>query len=418
MAESDTLMWPPCRLRWSAAGPSFISAPMNKAASHFIDAARWLATLLVALFHANNIFVNQADIMTATHNPLAYVWWFFINFQFGHEGLVMFFVFSGVLVGGPVIERMRKPQKFFQRYLIDRIVRIYIVLIPILAIGFCIDNFGRWIFAGAGVYELPHYAERFNAWLFLPTLASLQGIWFNPYGTNEPLWSLGMECWYYVIFPLLFLPLAAGYGRAARIAGCAFAIAAFLALAASGSHFAIYFVLWCAGAAARLAPRPLMRNKYVALVLWLAVLVAVRLLISGSKIDTYPYKIVADGLNTLLVVNLVTTLRFDPTDGFRFCNTRLHKFLADFSYSVYALHVPVLIFIWAATARFIGPGWRGELATLPHYLTAIGSVAFVGVLAFGLSRVTEMRTDPVRRFFHNLFGTPKLPARQEPAAAS
>ncbi len=382
---------------------------MNKATSQFIDATRWLAAVLVVMIHAHNVFVNQADIMTAPHNVIEYVWWFIVSFQFGHEGLVMFFVYSGVLVGGPVLERMRKPQKFFGRYLIDRIIRIYIVLIPVLLIGFCVDNLGRWLFAAQGVYELPHLAHRFDPLLLLPTLASLQGVWFNPYGTNEALWSLGMECWYYVVFPLLFLPMAGGYGQATRIFGCVAAIAIFAALAPSGSYFAFYFIPWCAGAVARLAPRPLMRNKYVALLLWVAALVAMRLLIPADKIDVYPYKILADGLNTLLVVNLIMTLRFDTSDGFRFCNTPLHKTMADFSYSVYALHMPIVFFLWAATEKFIRPGWRGELATLPHYLMALGATSLIFVLAFGLSRVTEMRTEPVRRFFHNLFGTAPRP---------
>ena len=379
---------------------------MNKATSEFIDANRWLAALLVVMFHAHNVFVNQADIMTASHNPLAYVWWFLICFAFGHEGLVMFFVFSGVLVGGAVIERMRRPEKFLRRYLIDRLIRIYIVLIPVLLIGYCIDMGGRWLFDGRGAYSLPHYADKFELWLMLPTLASLQGIWFPTFGTNEPLWSLGMECWYYVIFPLLFLPLAAAYSPTARWMASIAAVVIFAALAASGSYFAFGFLPWLIGAGARLAPRPLMRSKYLALAIWIVFLVVARLVIPGSKLDQFPIKAFVDGANALLVGNLIVTLRFTDGAGFRFCSLPLHKTMADFSYSVYALHVPVHMFIWAATDILIRPNWRGELATLPHYLMALGSTATVFVLAYGLSRITEARTDVVRRWAHGLFQAP------------
>ncbi|MDE2364195.1 MAG: acyltransferase [Hyphomicrobiales bacterium] len=389
---------------------------MNKATSHFIDASRWIAALLVVLFHAHNIFVNQADIMTAPHHALEYVWWFFITFAFAHEGLVMFFVFSGVLVGGAVIQRMKKPEKFFKRYLIDRIVRIYIVLIPVLAIGFCVDNLGRWLFAGRGVYELPHFAETFQAWLLLPTLASLQGIWFSTYGTNEPLWSLGMECWYYVVFPLLFLPMAFAYTRTTKIIGGLSGVAVYAVLALSGSYFAFGFLPWIVGAGARLAPRPLMRSKYLALFLWVAASVIIRLTVRGSALDQFPTKAIVDGLNALLCANLILTLRFDTGEGFRFCNTKLHKFMADFSYSVYALHLPILFFLWGATAELINPGWHAELASLPHYLAALGASALVLALAYGLSRVTEARTESVRRVAHNLLRSPERPA-QQPATA-
>ena len=388
---------------------------MTPAASRFIDTIRWLAALLVVLFHAGNVFVNLADIMKAPHGPLVYVWWFATPFAFAHEGLVMFFVFSGVLVGGAVVQRMRKPQTFFRRYLIDRMARIYIVLIPVLLIGFCVDMGGKWLFAGHSVYESPIFAGHFEPWLLLPTLASLQGIWFIPFGTNEPLWSLGMECWYYVVFPLLLLPLAAGYGRATRVAGCLAGIAIFAIMAASGSYFAFGFFPWVVGAAARLAPRPLVRSKYAALFLWVAVSVVIRLAMPGSKLDEFPTKAFTDGLNALMMANIIVTLRFDRGEGFRFCMSHLHKRMADFSYSVYALHLPLLVFAWAATDALIRPGWHAELARPEHYAMAIGCTLAVIVLAYGLSRVTEAKTDILRRWAHGLF----LPAPAEnPAPAS
>jgi peptidoglycan/LPS O-acetylase OafA/YrhL len=390
---------------------------MNKATSHFIDAVRWLAAVLVVVFHANNIFVNQADIMSAPHGPFAYVWWFIVSFGFGHEGLVMFFVFSGVLVGGSVAQRMRKPEKFFRRYMIDRIIRIYIVLIPAMLIGYGVDLCGKWLFAGRGVYEMPHYAGVFEPWLALPTLASLQGIWFRTLGTNEPLWSLGMECWYYAVFPLLLFPLAAGYGKATRTAGCIAGVAIFAIMGASGSYFAFGFLPWIIGAGARLAPRPLMHNKYLALLLWVAVGVIFRLAIRGSTLDQFPTKGFVDAANALLMGNLILTLRFDEGEGFRFCRTHLHKTMADFSYSVYALHLPILIFAWAATQALIHPGWHAELATPAHYAMAIGMTLLVMILAYPLSRLTEARTDVVRRRVHGLFAPPPKPAEQ-PATAS
>jgi peptidoglycan/LPS O-acetylase OafA/YrhL len=381
---------------------------MNKAASQFVDAARWMAALVVVLHHATNIFINLADIMKASHGPLVYVWWFFTAFGFAHAGLVMFFVFSGVLVGGPLIRRMRENKPFFRKYLIDRTIRIYIVLVPVLILGAAIDLSGRALFAGRGIYETV-FAGHFEPAYLFATLASLQGIWFGAFGTNEPLWSLGMEYWYYICFPLLFLPLSAWHGRGMKIFAFCLGVAIFVALGLSGSYFAFGFWPWLIGVGVRLATKPLIRSKFLALAIWLVPMAIMRLAIPFPLIDQFPVKAAVDTVNALTVANLLLTLRFADT-GFRFCALRLHKTMADFSYSLYAIHLPVLVFIWGLCDMFIRPGWRGELATPAHYAVAIGATLTVLAVAWLLSRATEARTDVVRRWAHGLFVPDKKPA--------
>ena len=71
---------------------------MSNAVSRFIDAMRWLAALMVALHHANNMFINQADLMKAEHWPPVYAWWFITAYTFAHGAVVVFFV---VMMGAP-----------------------------------------------------------------------------------------------------------------------------------------------------------------------------------------------------------------------------------------------------------------------------------------------------------------------------
>lgn len=382
---------------------------MNRAASQFIDAVRWMAAALVVLHHATNIFVNLSDIMKASHGPLVYAWWFTTAFGFAHAGLVMFFVFSGALVGGALIERMKEPKPFFRKYLIDRTVRIYIVLVPVLLLGAALDVGGRHLFAGHAVYD-PLFTDKFQPHLLLATFASLQGIWFSAFGTNDPLWSLAMEYWYYVCFPLLFLPLSAWHGRGMRIFGFSAGVALFVALGLSGSYFAFGFAPWLLGVAVRLAKKPLMKSKYLALLVWLVPMTIMRLAVPFPAIDQFPMKALVDGINALTTANLLLTLRFSA-QGFRFCDLSIHKPMADFSYSLYTLHLPVLVFIWGLTDVFIRPGWHAELATPAHYAVAIGALLFVEIAAYGISLVTERRTDVVRKWANALLpGGPKASA--------
>ncbi len=109
---------------------------MSKSVSQFIDAARWIAALAVLIGHAG-VLINISDIMVAPHEPGVYVWWFLATFW--HQAVVVFFVISGFLVGGRVLRGLRRPDRFLGDYMIDRFSRIYIVLVPVLALGFMIE---------------------------------------------------------------------------------------------------------------------------------------------------------------------------------------------------------------------------------------------------------------------------------------
>lgn len=390
------------RLRvWRVGARAFIRSaeigkPMSKAASRFIDAARWIAALMVALHHTHNVFVNQADIMKAEHWPPVYVWWFLTAYTFAHGAVVVFFVLSGFLVGGAAVERARAGKPYLRRFLIDRTTRIYIVLVPALALTFVLDALGRRFFGGLGVYELPLYDATNKSEYLLTTILGLQGIWFPTFGTNSALWSLGMEYWYYVICGLALLPLSAAYAAHERRAGAALAAAIFLALAVAPSYFLFGSTLWALGALARIAPRPLMRSRWLALFLWVAAIVAIRLLSRGAIIEDHPRKELLDAVNAVLFANILLTLRFDASEGFGWCRANFHAALSHFAYSLYAMHWPVLMWMQGLALVIFGAGWTRLLATPLHYAVALVALAIILASARLFASVTEAHTDALR----------------------
>ena len=391
---------------------------MPQALSRFLDSFRWIGALLVVWLHSGNIFVNLADIMQAPHGPLVYVWWFFNNFSFAHGALVAFFVLSGFLVGGPVLQKLNDSRPFLRNYFIDRFVRIYIVLVPALALGFLLDHVGREVFAGLKIYELPAFVGQFNPWLTVSALFSLQGIWFAPPGTNSPLWSLSMEFWDYIIFPLILFPWwkgAANYPRWLVIGICVLGIILFVVLSLSFSFFFFGSCLWLGGALLRIAPRPLMHSKWLALALLVIVCVIMRLGVRSSHMEWLIVRYGVDTIQALLIGNLMLTMRFDTGPGWSFCNWPMHHTLADFSYTLYATHLPVLMCVWGVSAMVLGPDWRAQLATPLHYAVSIGSILFAVLFAFMLSRVTEAKTAYARTITRT--HTPHFSwlTRQEPA---
>jgi peptidoglycan/LPS O-acetylase OafA/YrhL len=102
--------------------------------------------------------------------------------RLGNEAVVVFFVLSGFLVGGRALERIVEGTFKPFDYAVDRFVRIMLPLIPALVLTAIICK----ITGG-----------NFNAACLIGNIFALQGVFFEPFGGNAPLWSLSYEVWFY-----------------------------------------------------------------------------------------------------------------------------------------------------------------------------------------------------------------------------
>lgn len=161
------------------------------------------------------------DFPNLTHPSIGIRCFYFVS-GLGHQGVVIFFVLSGCLVGGSVVQAWQKGCFTWVNYTVTRLSRLWTVLIPALLWTYLLDNWGRLKNPAAYLGALREYYHSGPSPLkptshgfetLLSNLFFLQGITAPTFGTNGPLWSLTNEFWYYVLFPaglLAFGALASG----------------------------------------------------------------------------------------------------------------------------------------------------------------------------------------------------------------
>src|SRR5580692_6870518 len=100
---------------------------------------RGLAAIAVLVSHWRNFFLLDWQGLPH-HTPLLAVLYFVTGF--GHEAVIIFFVLSGYLIGGHVVQACRRNRWSWKRYALDRLTRLGIVLVPALLLCLVLDSIG------------------------------------------------------------------------------------------------------------------------------------------------------------------------------------------------------------------------------------------------------------------------------------
>ena len=219
--------------------------------SNHLDLVRGVAALAVLVCH------TRAVLFGAFVDPAKASWprlLLDLSGSFGHAAVMVFFVLSGFFIAGSVIRDDRAGRWSWRNYLVNRLARLYVVLLPGLLLTVAWDLGGlAWIGdrplpsdnAGGMVTSMAETRDR----LTLPTLTGnvffLQEVAVPTFGSNGSLWSLTNEWWYYVMFPCLWL--------ACRGAGSWMLRAGYLTLATG--------VAWMIGVEIAAAAKPPVRRS-------------------------------------------------------------------------------------------------------------------------------------------------------------
>lgn len=370
---------------------------ISRNASTSLDFIRGAAALLVMIGHLRNLlFVEYADVERLN----LFVKLFYFVTGFGHQAVVVFFVLSGFFISSSIFRSHNQGRWSWREYLAQRMVRLWIVLIPALLLTAFWDRLGVRLF-GESIYQgLPSdqhilgfsTIERLSFQTFLSNVLFLQGIATPTFGSNGPLWSLSYEFWYYMAFPCSLFIVFAPAAKVKTLYGCVLIAIGFLV----GKAIALSFAIWLLGVFVIFMPHLWHKHKPVKIYATILALIPF-----GISLVLSVYK-KGNDLSWLIGISftLLMYLIFRYTNGIpeqsgASSTARFSKNFAGFSYSLYLLHLPPLVFLHAYLNSIDPLKWQ---PTSEKVLLA-GFIATCTILyAWVLALVTESKTDELRHF--------------------
>jgi peptidoglycan/LPS O-acetylase OafA/YrhL len=379
--------------------------------SDHLGLIRGLAAITVLIYHIRYRFFFDYNDVTA---PDWFSFLFYTLSAFGHDAVIVFFVLSGYFISASVFRDQTAGRWSWKRYLVNRFTRLYLVLLPALLLTALWDSLGLGFYSDNPIYsgeqrpwshDFFRVSDRLSVGTFVANTLFLQSIQAPPFGSNEPLWSLSYEFWYYVLFPLAWFALV----RPARVLKSAVHLMLFIGLlVAMGTNIRIYFPIWLLGTVVCLLPQVscLKREQspitsFVALGLFCSVVAATHVRALKNLLD-----------GSIIVSDYITAITFALLLYFMLHNrapgghggiyAKISKSLANFSYTLYVVHMPVLVFLRAALLP--DTPWPADPSHVGFGVAiALGCVVY----AYVLSRLIEAKTDLIRDKLMNLLSMRK-----------
>jgi peptidoglycan/LPS O-acetylase OafA/YrhL len=365
--------------------------------SIYLDLIRGISAILVVMEHlSSRLFVGYGNVENQTVITMAL---YLLNIL-GGPSVIIFFVLSGLFISRSVIKAVSEDKWSWKTYLVNRLSRLYVVLIPALILTFILDSISVNYFGYEG-----YNSSSENLFNFIGNLFYLQNIFVDVYGSNAPLWSLNYEFWYYMLFPAVFVLLVTKRSRKLKLL---YLISIVLILSLMNSRMGSYFAVWLIGTFVMLLPRiNSLINRFTPLLatILLLITIPIRPLMMTGRLFTNEWT------EDLLVIDLLIGLAFGfliysmihiVSDKIRHLDHKrlgkVAKLLAGFSFSLYLIHYPIIntVYYWSASK-----GFSGLQPSITSVLIEILLILLICFIAYLFSKFTEGQTHKVRGLFLN-----------------
>lgn len=290
----------------------------------WLNLIRCIAALLVVIGHFRaEFFVNYDELATSQKSiPMMGL---YVITSLGHVSVLIFFVLSGYLVGGGILNRIRNRNFSIRDYCIDRAVRIQLPLFAALILIACSN-------------ALCHIPVPIIDYLL--NFVSLQGIFCPP--LIGPLWSLSYEVWFYIFFGVAAYSVVSSNNRVVT-----FAVLSLSAIILS-KLYVTYTLVWVLGAMASQFKRCRysgMQTLISFVVMSVTALmhlnvVALRLGIRPLSIESSAITLIFAASSCVFILNIV---HITPQTRTGIKLNAIGTKLAKFSYTLYLTHWSVLV---------------------------------------------------------------------------
>jgi peptidoglycan/LPS O-acetylase OafA/YrhL len=345
----------------------------NSKSSRILDLIRFISSLVVFLFH------------------------FYVPLP-GYQAVMIFFVLSGYFISSSVLKLISENKWRWGDYLLKRLIRLWIVLIPSLILTLF---WAKIQFSLFGETKLSNYLE----WkIFIGNLFFLQGITTTEYGLNGPLWSLSYEFWYYIMFPCLVLFI---YTPKRGMKVCYAAIIILISIFV-GLKITEYFFVWLLGAIIPIVRPIKIKRKVISnfIILFCTLLVLVSMKAYVVFVNYPNLQIIPDlciGISFSILLYFIVSLFNNNADKIK---VNIPKHLSSFSYTLYLTHFPLahIILTWRASKSWT---FTGKEALIMKFIIMV----LVILYAWFIALLTEKHTERVRKVifgFIKAFGNKKV----------
>lgn len=343
------------------------------------------------------MFIDYSQL--STENNIFLKLFYFVT-GLGHESVMIFFVLSGYFVGGSALSK--KNNFRFRNYLVARLSRLYTPLLPMLIFTYFIDSITIGLLPELfnGVYRdvlnsgpADSVSYSTSILTLLGNIFFLQNIAFPVYGSNDPLWSLSNEFWYYIAFPLMIVSPSKFRTNHSNYLKIILIVCTLIIFHQIG--FIEGYVIWLFGCIVYfLSKRLNLKCPYIQFLSFIFFIAS--LLNAKMKVINLISSDLFVGLTFSFL--LLCILSGENVFKSKYMNKISIK-LSEVSYSLYIVHFPVLMLVFASNKNYLNIS--------PTFLTIMLFFVFVILfyfIGFFYWFLFEKRTKKVYNFMIRTFG--------------
>lgn len=334
-----------------------IARSLSIRASRLVDMLRVFLVTQVLLGHLAMIALPKYKDLNLRLIPDLLIAMFRMLTRFGPQAAYAFVFLSGFfIVPRLVLVVSSKDQNFriFDFFKI-RLNRIYPTLIFAIFITFICDYLGMHEFKELSFYERNiayDLTQSTSKSALIGNLLSLQPTFATAYGSNGPLWTLGYLFQFYIFGAFVTWGLVRQKAVTVILATIILCVAIYFK-----TEWALLLACWVCGGAVRFYSRS---NRSYILAIFSPLIFFI------SNLASSGISIIIVTISSAMLMVYIMNCNEPVDDNF----ARRSKYISSISYSVYALHFPIAILMFAylnhigISSGFYGMVWQFPLAIL------------------------------------------------------